>query len=213
MSKLKLANSVINNQKGWNEILEKTLDVASYKKFFEVTSHHDPLVVKNDNTFYKLNKIGNCHENCRQAEADGLGLRVSGWYLMNEFTHEGFTDGMCRLMHHSNLMFADGSLLNITKDDYAKYHIFIQDEARDFDFDNRIGYNDRMVFGDSFRVGRSIPRNKVHFASKGELSRDIYFEKFKIFKSDETESIQVPSNLSYQEQIKWLTLKTNLSLN
>ena len=124
-------------------------------------------------TFYKLNKRGNCHENCRQAEADGLGLRVSGWYVMNEFTHDGFADGMCRLVHHSNLMLADGSLLNITSDDDANFHIFIQDEARDFDFDNRIGYNDRMVFGDSFLVGRSVPRNKVHFAAKGELSRDI----------------------------------------
>jgi hypothetical protein len=213
MSGLNLANGVVNNYNGWNEVLKRTLDVASYKKFFEVTSHYDGLVVKNDDTFYKLNKRGNCHENCRQAEADGLGLRVSGWYVMNEFTHEGFADGMCRLTHHSNLMLADGSLLNITSDDDTNYHIFIQDDLRDFDFYNRIGYNDRMVFGDSFLVGRSVPRNKVHFASEDQLSRDIYFEKFKIYKSDEKESIQVPSNLSYQEQIKWLTLKTNLSLN
>ena len=212
MSGLNLAIGVVNNYNGWNEVLKKTLDVASYKKFFEVTSQHTPLVVKNDDTFYKLNKRGNCHENCRQAEADGLGLRVSGWYVMNEFTHEGFADGMCRLMHHSNLMLADGSLLNITSDNEASFHIFIQDDLRDFDFDNRIGYNDRMVFGDSFLVGRSVPRNKVHFAAKSELSRDIYFEKFKIFKADERESIQIPSNLSYQEQIKWLTLKTNCYL-
>ena len=209
MSGLSLANGVINDCNGWNEVLQKTLDVASYKKFFEVTSHHNALVVKNDDTFYKLNKRGNCHENCRQAEADGLGLRVSGWYVMNEFTHDGFADGMCRLEHHSNLMLADGSLLNITSDDDANFHIFIQDEARDFDFDNRIGYNDRMVFGDSFLVGRSVPRNKVHFAAKGELSRDIYFEKFKIYTADEKNSITIPTNLSYQEQIKWITLKTN----
>ena len=141
-----------------------------------------------------------------------MGLRVSGWYVMNEFTHDSFADGMCRLMHHSNLMLADGSILNITKDEYAKYHIFIQDDLRDFDFDNRIGYNDRMVFGDSFLVGRSVPRNKVHFGAKGELSRDIYFEKFKIYTADEKNSITIPTNLSYQEQIKWITLKTNCYL-
>jgi hypothetical protein len=210
---MNIAKGVINDSNGWNDALQKTLKVSSYKKFFEVTSPNKALIVKNDSNFYKLNKRGDCHENCRQAEADGLGLRVSGWYVMNEFTHDGFADGMCRLMHHSNLMLVDGSLLNITSDDDANFHIFIQDEARDFDFDNRIGYNDRMVFGDSFLVGRAVPRNKVHFAAKGEFSRDIYFEKFKIFKSDESESIQVPSNLSYEEQIKWLTLKTNFALN
>jgi hypothetical protein len=212
MSGLNLANAVVNNYNGWFEVLQKTLDVASYKKFFEVTSHYNALLVKNDDTFYKLNKRGNCHENCRQAEADGLGLRVSGWYVMNEFTHDGFADGMCRLVHHSNLMLADGSLLNITSDNDASFHIFIQDDVRDFDFDNRIGYNDRMVFGDSFLVGRSVPRNKVHFAAKGELSRDIYFEKFKIYTADEKILITIPTNLSYQEQIKWITLKTNCYL-
>ena len=211
MSKLKISNTVSNNFKGWNEVLQKTLAVTSYRRFFEVTSKHNSTVVINNSDLYKSNKVGNCHENCRLAEKDGLGIRVSGWYVMNEFTHEYFANGMCRLTHHSNLLLSDGTLINITKDTKASHHIFIRDDSRDFDFENRIGYNDRMIFGDEFLVGKAVPRNKVHFANKSEFSRDVYFEKFKIYKKEEHHLIQIPSDLNYQEQIMWLTLKTNVS--
>ena len=213
MGKIKVAKGVVNDYNGWNEVLQKTMAIKSYKKFFEVTSQKSAVVVKNDASIFRENKIGHCHENCRKAELEGLGLRVSGWYVMNEFTHESFASGMCRLVHHSNLLLADGSIVNITSDVEAKYQIFIQDELRDYDFENRIGYNDRLLFGDTFRVGASVPRNKVHFAAKDKFSRDVYFEKFKLYTSDDKESIQIPNNLSYKEQITWITLKTNLSLN
>ena len=180
MSKIQVAKGVVNDYNGWNEVLQKTIAIKSYKKFFEVTSQKSAVVVKNDASIFRENKIGNCHENCRKAESEGLGLRISGWYVMNEFTHDGFVSGMCRLVHHSNLLLADGSLVNITTDEDTKCHIFIQDDLRDFNFENRIGYNDRLLFGDTFRVGKSVPRNKVHFAAKDEFSRDVYFEKFKI---------------------------------
>jgi hypothetical protein len=208
MSELKISSDVKNNAHGWADVLNKTLEVASYKKFIEVTSKHAPIVVKNDSTFYKINKKGNCHINCNIAEEKGLGKRVSGWYLMNEFTHEGFIDGMCRLVHHSNLMLADGTLINITSGGEGKFHIFIQDDYRDFDLINKVGFNDRMVFGDSFLVGRNVPRNKTHYAAQDQFDRDVFFEKFKIHSSKEEALKSIPQNLSYHEQVKWVTLKT-----
>jgi hypothetical protein len=56
-----------------------------------------------------------------------------------------------------------------------------------------------------------VPRNKVHFAAKSEFDRDIYFERFKIYKSDEANEIIAPRNLSHEEYVHWLTLKTNCS--
>jgi len=69
-----------------------------------------------------------------------------------------------------------------------------------------------MVFGDSFLVGKSVPRNKVHFAALSEFSRDVYFEKFKIYASREETMKVIPQNISYQEQVKWMTLKTTCHL-
>lgn len=211
MSGMKIAKDVVDTNEGWNKVLNKTLAVISYKKFFDVTSKHAPIIVKNDDKFYKENKKGNCHVNCKKAEEDGLGKRVSGWSLMNEFTHEDITSGMCRLVHHSNLMLADGTLVNITSGEGSSSHIFIQDDVRDFDFVNRIGFNDRMVFGDSFLVGRTVPRNKVHYAAKSEFSRDVFFEKFTIYKSMADALDIVPKNKPHKEMIQWMTLKTTCS--
>jgi hypothetical protein len=212
MNEPRIAKTVSNTMNGWNDALRKMQKIASYKKFFEITSKHAPIVVKNDSTFYKINKKGNCHINCKLAEEDGLGKRVSGWYVMNEFTHEAFVSGMCRIVHHSNLLLRDGSLVNITRGGEDAAHIFIQDDLRDFDFVNRVGYNDRMVFGDDFFIGRTIPRNKVHFAAKGEFDRDITFEKFKIYASKLEALKTIPKSLPYQKQIKWMTLKTTCYL-
>ena len=212
MSEMNIAKGVENNSNGWNVVMQKMLQVVSYKKFFEVTSKHNPIVVKNDYDLYEFNKKGNCHLNCKKAEEDGLGIRVSGWYVMNEFTHEAFANGMCRLIYHSNLLLADGTMVNITKGGSETSHIFIQDNGRDFDFENMIGYNDRMLFGDKYMVGCSVPRNKVHFAARSEFSRDLMFEKFKIYKPSERSQFTIPTNFSYEKQIQWLTLKTNCHL-
>lgn len=213
MSGMKISKDVVNTNEGWNEVLEKTLSVTSYKRFLDVTSKSTPIIVKNDATFYKVNKKDNCHLNCQKAENDGLGKRVSGWYLMNEYTHEDIPSGLCRLVHHSNLMLEDGSLVNITSGQEETSHIFIQDSQRDFDFQNRVGYNDRMVFGDSFLVGKTVPRNKIHFAAKSEFSRDIFFEKFTIYKSMEEALNVIPKNMSQKEMIQWMTLKTTCSIS
>ena len=211
MSEMALSKDLVDTSEGWNEVLKKTLSINSYKKFLEVTSKSTPIVVKNDPKLYKENRKGYCHVNCQKAESDGIGKRVSGWYLMNEFTHEDIPIGMCRLTHHSNLILADGSLVNITSGQDEMWHIFIQDDERDFDFVNRIGFNDRMVFGDSFLVGKSVPRNKIHFAAKSEFSRDIFFEKFKIYSSMSDALANVPKNLSHNDMIRWVTLKTTCS--
>ena len=209
---MEIAKNVVNTFEGWSEALEKMLKVQSYKKFFAVTSKFEPIVVENDSTLFEKNKEGFCHLNCKDAENEGLGKRVSGWYVMNEFTHEVFNSGLCKLVHHSNLLLANGKIVNPTVCGDEVAHIFIQDDERDFDFENKIGFNDRMIFGDSFLVGNSVPRNKVHFSALSEFSRDVYFEKFKIYASGEDAMKVIPKNISYQEQVKWMTLKTTCHL-
>jgi hypothetical protein len=209
---MEIAKNVVNTFEGWSEALEKMLKVQSYKKFFAVTSKFEPIVVENDSTLFEDNKKGFCHLNCKEAERKGLGKRVSGWFVMNELTHEDMYSGMCRLVHHSNLLLPNGKFVNPTICGEEVAHIFIQDDERDFDFTNKIGFNDRMVFGDSFLVGKSVPRNKVHFAALSEFSRDVYFEKFKIYASREETMKVIPQNISYQEQVKWMTLKTTCHL-
>ena len=106
---------------------------------------------------------------------------------MNEFIYKEFSSGMMRLVHHSNLLLPDGTLMNPTNDENRTHHIFLRDDKRHFDFEKLMGYNDRMVFGDSFMVGRehikAVPRNKVLFASDGEYDIDLYYERFTVHTS------------------------------
>ena len=165
MSDFTFADGFTDDLGSWTRALEQTLAVPSYKQFIEVTSGHSPVVVANNPNLTKTNDRNQCHENCRLAELEGLGKRISGWYFMNEFIYKEFGTGMMKLVHHSNLLLPDGTYINPTLDENRTHHIFLRDDKRHFDFDKSIGYNDRMVFGDNFMVGRehikAVPRNKV----------------------------------------------------
>jgi hypothetical protein len=158
------------------------------------------------------NDRNQCHENCRLAELNEVGKSISGWYLLNEFIFSEFEAGCLRLIHHSNLILPDGTYINPTNDEGRTHHIFLRDDERKFDFDKNIGYNDRMVFGDSFMIGRehikAVPRNKVLFASDSEFDRDTYYEKFKVFESYDSLMQSMPKGLTKDRQEKWLNLKS-----
>ena len=204
-----------NNLGGWNKALDQTLAVQSYKKFLQETSPFEPVVVENNPNLTESNSRNQCHENCRIAESNGLGKKVSGWKIANEFIYADLVVGMMRITHHSNLILPDGTLINPTRDDIRSHHLFLRDDNRYFDFDKRIGYNDRMVFGDAFLVGRdgqrAIPRNKVFFVSGSEFDRDLIYEKFKVYLTQEEVFADMPRNLSKAEQVKWMTLKSTAS--
>ena len=94
---MEIAKNVVNTFEGWAEVLEKMLKVQSYKKFFDVTSKFAPIIVENDSTLFEKNIEGFCHLNCKDAENEGLGKRVSGWYVMNEFM---FKNARYRAVHY-----------------------------------------------------------------------------------------------------------------
>lgn len=204
-----------NNKVDWEKALEQTLAVKSYNKFLQITSPLHPIIVENNSNLTITNSRNQCHENCRTAELNGLGKKVSGWIIKNEFIYSDFTEGMMRIVHHSNLLLPDGTYINITKNEDCSRHIFLPDENRNFDFENMIGYNDRMVFGDAFLVGRdskkAIPRNKVFFASGSEFDRNLIYEKFKVYFTKEAVYADMPKNINKAEQSKWLTLKSTAS--
>jgi hypothetical protein len=213
MSGFTFSEGFSNDFAGWKEAMEKTIAVPSYKRFLEVTSNYNPIVVANNPHLTKVNDRNQCHENCRLAELEGVGKRVSGWYVMNEFIYSEYTSGMMRLVHHSNLLLSDGTYINPTSDEDRTHHIFIRDDKRHFDFENSIGYNDRMVFGDSFMVGRdhirAVPRNKVLFAADEEYDRDLYYEKFRVHKTPEEVFNEMPKGLTNEQKQRWLKLKSS----
>ena len=213
MSGYTFADGFKNDLDSWTLALEKTMAIPSYKRFLEVTSKHQLQIVVNNPNLVQSNDRNQCHENCRLAELDGVGIKVSGWYLLNEFIYSDFSAGMLRLIHHSNLLLPDGSYINPTNDEDRTHHIFLRDDNRHFDFGKNIGYNDRMVLGDSFMFGRSnvksIPRNKVLFASDVEYERDLYYEKFKVHKSVEEVMAEMPKGLTKEQQEKWMVLKSS----
>ena len=202
-----------NDLVGWTMAMEKTVSVPSYKRFLEVTSNFNLVVVANDPTLTNSNNKAQCHENCRLAELQGVGERVSGWHVFNEFIFSDFTSGMMRLVHHSNLILPNGTYINPTRDRENSHHIFLRDDKRQFDFMNLIGFNDRMIFGDNFMVGRdryrAVPRNKVLFASDSEYDRDLIYEKFKVHKSQEDVFADMPSSLNHEQQKRWMILKSS----
>lgn len=212
MAKVPLISGFDDSLVGFTDALQRTLSVRSYRRFFEITSPYRPCVVLNTPNLANSNDPNQCHMNCKLAQEQGLGIAISGWYVMNEFIFEGFAPGMLRLIHHSNLLLQDGSLVNPTSDLGCTHHIFLRDDKRHYCFESRIGYNDRMVFADNFMVGqdhvRAVPRNKVLFASASEYDRDPYYECFKVYDSPEAVMQDLPKSLSLQEQRKWMTLKS-----
>lgn len=213
MSGFTLKDNLLGSIDEWNKTLSLILTVPSYKRFFSVTSPYSPIVVPNNSSIAPNNDRNQCHANCKEGEEQGLGKHISGWYLMCEHIFNEVSPGMCRLIHHSNLLLNDGTYVNPTYDNGYNYHIFIRDDKRIFNFDESVGYNDRLMLGDDFLRGKQtskpIPRNKVLYANKDEFDRDLRFEKFKIYETKEEAYSQVPKSLNQQEQIKWLTLKTN----
>jgi hypothetical protein len=213
MNGFTFADGFTNDIAGWTTAMEKTISVPSYKRFLDVTSKSRLVVVTNNPTLTKNNDRNQCHENCRLAELEGVGKRISGWYVMNEFIYSEFTSGMMKLVHHSNLLLSDGTYVNPTSDGDNTHHIFVRDDERHFDFDNLVGYNDRMVFGDSFMVGkdhiRAVPRNKVLYASEDQYDRDKYYEKFTVHISPDAVLREMPKGLSKQDQERWMILKSS----
>ncbi|MEK8123181.1 hypothetical protein WOB59_08945 [Methylocystis sp. IM4] len=134
---------------------------------------------------------------------------------MCEYIFEEIPAGMCRLVHHSNILLPNGTLINPTYDP-CSHHIFFRDDRRAFSFRDGIGYNDRMVLGDEFLKGQKtrepVPRNKVLYSANEYYDRDLRFEKFRMYETKEEAYAQVPQSLSEEDKIKWLTLKTNASV-
>lgn len=217
MAGFTLKDEVQDNLIGWQNVLTKILSITSYKKFFEVTSSYPPIVVVNNPTFTKSNDRNQCHLNCREAEESGTGIKVSGWYVLCDLIYKEFAVGMCRLVHHSNLLLNDGTYVNPTNNEDRTHHIFIRDDFRHFNFSENIGYNDRMIFGDDFMKGKqttkAVPRNKVHFACNQYYDRDLTFEKFKKCSSKYEAISLAPKNLTNEQRAKWLTLKTNVNFD
>jgi hypothetical protein len=213
MSDYTFADGFTNDFDGWSKAVEKTMAVPSYKRFLEVTSSYSLMVVENNPNLTKVNDRNQCHENCRLAELEGIGKRISGWFVMNEFIYKEYGTGMMRLVHHSNLLLPDGTYINPTLDLNRTHHIFLRDDKRHFDFEKLIGYNDRMVFGDSFMVGRdhfrAVPRNKVLFAAEEEYDRDLYYEKFRVHKTPEEVFNEMPKGLTNEQKQRWLKLKSS----
>jgi hypothetical protein len=206
-----------DNIDNWNAALEQIMAVPSYKKFFEITSPHKPVVVSNTSCAGVPNTLGYCHLNCHKAELEGIGTHVSGWYVMCEFLHNEIPTGMCRLIHHSNILLSDGTLINPTVDYGRSHHIFLRDDERVFDLQNNVGYNDRMVFGDAFLRGhhtsRPVPRNKVLYTARGHFDRDPIFEKFTFYYTPKDLWAAVPKCLHPSKVGSWIALKTNCSID
>ena len=97
MAEFSFIEDFTNDLDGWTKAMEKTIANPSYKRFLEVTSKSSLLVVANDPNLTKSNDRNQCHENCRLAELQGVGKRVSGWYVMNEFIYSEYSSGMMRL--------------------------------------------------------------------------------------------------------------------
>jgi len=198
----------------WSNALEQVCSNSSFKRFLQVTSKSRLLVVPNRPDLTLTNDRQQCHENCRLAQEDGLGLLVSGWYLLTGYVFDDLPGGYLRLIHHSNLILKDGSIVNISNDEGSKYHLFLPDDQRQFDFENCFGYNDRMIFGDEFIVGRdyirAVPRNKVLYAVNEEYDRDARYEKFRIYRSENEMFADIPRGLSSSDMKRWITFKTNV---
>jgi|688.fasta_scaffold491489_2 hypothetical protein len=214
MEKWILKKNLTKEIKFWHLMLEEMLKVESYKTFFSITSTHEPIVVENKLIEGLNSDKDDCHGNVKSAVDKMKGEMLSGWIVINEFIFENCPVGICRLVHHCNLKLKNEKILNITKDNYeTPFHIFIRDDKRKFNFDKNEGYNDRMIFADHLKhENKNIPRNKVFFCAEDYFDRDLYFEKFTIHKNKEELSKLIPHNLNDKDRLKWIMLKSKVSI-
>ncbi len=196
----------------WESVKQQILEVPSYKKFLSVTSDQDLSIVANKSDFSGFNKKNNCHENCQRLEELGMGTAVSGWYVLCDIIFYEVPPGLFRLVHHCNLRLSDGTLINPTIDNInVPFHLFLRDDKRRYDLDQEIGYNDRMMFSDAYEpepgITKSVPRNKVLYARDEYFSRDLTYERFKVYKTLGELAAAVPKSLDYQDRVLWRALK------
>lgn len=201
-----------SSREGWDRIKQEILAAPSYQRFLSVTSNQDLAVVENRADFSELNQENNCHENCQRLEELGMGTAVSGWYVLCDTIFNEVPTGVCRLVHHCNLQLLDGALVNPTIDNMnSPFHLFLRDDKRGYDLDQEIGYNDRMMFSDTYEPEpystKSVPRNKVLYARDEYFSRDLAYERFKVYKTLGELAAAVPKSLSQADRKLWMALK------
>lgn len=179
-----------DNVTNWNNALKQIMAVPGYRKFFELTSPHEPMLVHNMTDIPNPTSPVECHKRSEYAVENYSGMRISGWYVICNQLFNEVPAGVCHLVNHSNVLFDEEKLFVNPVGDFGRLaHIFIPDGERAYDVTTEVGYNDRLYFtddylGDDDLYGEhSVVRNSVYFKRNSYIDNHPDAEKYATFYS------------------------------
>ena len=185
----------------WQQIKAELQQDKKKMQFVNAISKCAIEVVSRTITTGAHNAAGNCHANVREQVKQFGGKQVFGWQIACELTDGAAMKGCVYAIFHSNWQDDHGVLWDIAAEVQTP-HLFLPDPVRVFDFENAVGYNNRVAFlrkGLAAGTSHKLVLNKTYYTALGYLSRDRGFEKYTVPKS--------------REGIEWLALKFTLRLN
>lgn len=204
----------------WDMIKTEIMADAEKMAFIRAISKGDLLVVRRADFDCVNSQAGRCHLNVREQVAQLGGKQVYGWQIATEGTNGAELSGRVYAVFHSNWMDEAGMLWDIT-DPIQQSRVFLHDPLRVYDFENKISYNNRMVFLSSYEqisAADRVVRNKMLFTANGYLSRDRIFEKYKMPTSLEELQTALPSQYVNEDGkisddgYMWLSLKYSVGV-
>lgn len=212
--------NAISGYDRWDMIKTEIMADAEKIAFVRAISKGELLVVRRADFDCVPSQAGRCHLNVREQVAQYGGKQVYGWHLNTERTNGAELSGRVYAAFHSNWMDEAGMLWDVT-DPIEQYHLFLHDPLRVYDFENKISYNNRMVFlSDYVQINAAdrVVRNKMLFTANGYLSRDRIFEKYKMPTSLQELQTALPSQYVNEdgkisdEGNMWLSLKYSVGV-
>jgi len=208
---------------GWTEQMNQMISNNHLARYLRAISPLDPILVENSKEGADAKEVAyKCHWNVKQRVETNGGAPVFGWIVKpSRLDDDDRADGLVMSVFHCNWLAPDGKLLNITPFE-GKFHIFLQDNVRKYDFNTNTSYNMRIIHLDSFVPPKgmtSLAHNVTYFCADRHISREKIFEKFKKPDNLDEAFAAVPASmrctfngeLDFTEEGKqWLALKYNV---
>jgi hypothetical protein len=160
-----------------------------------IVRNPNPTIVRNMDI---KENIRNCHLNVKEAVEKYGGSHIYGWYIQINDNISSEFYGIYDAMFHSNWLQSDGELISVTPDPkHEKFHIFLHDPIRKYDWVNRVSYNNRRLYTSEYKApkwAKDPSRNTNYFVSStnADIDRDKFYEKYSIPQSKEEMWEQIP---------------------
>jgi len=212
--------NAMTEQDHWLMITAELMANEEVVRFVRTISSCEIEVVEQSSVGAANSTVGRCHLNVREQVEQQGGKQVYGWQIATERTEGATLKGCVYAMFHSCWKEGNGVLWDIT-DAAVNTRLFLPDPLRQYDYENEISYNNRVVFLSDYECRNAmdkVAKNKTYYTAKGYKSRDTVFEKYKRPKSLEEVHAALPQKYRTATGeinpagYEWLCLKYAVSM-